>query len=88
VRDDEIAHAYSSRNGYRLPDYHRLDIAIQFRRSFLRADRVISFGIYNVYNRKNPFFLFWDKGSDGDLKLYQVTIFPVMPNISATYIFK
>ncbi|MFA6126873.1 MAG: carboxypeptidase-like regulatory domain-containing protein [Bacteroidales bacterium] len=87
-RDDEIAHAYSSRNGYRLPDYHRLDIAIQFKRSFLRADRVISFGVYNVYNRKNPFFLFWDKGSDGAMKLYQVTIFPIMPNISATYTFK
>jgi hypothetical protein len=23
-----IAHAYSSRNGFRIPDYHRMDIAI------------------------------------------------------------
>ncbi len=82
------AHVYSSRNGYRLPDYHRLDIAIQFKRSFQKVDRTISVGIYNVYNRKNPFFLFWDKGSDGAIKLYQVTIFPIMPNISVAYTFK
>jgi hypothetical protein len=83
----ETAQAYSSRNGYQLPDYHRLDIAIQFKRSFIKADRVISFGIYNAYNRKNPFFLFWDKSTDGALKLYQVTIFPIMPNISVAYTF-
>jgi len=84
---DGVAHAYSSRNGYRLPDYHRMDIAIQFKRSFLKADRTISFGIYNVYNRMNPFFLFWDRNSEGDYKLYQVTIFPIMPNISVAYTF-
>ena len=83
-----VAHAYSSRNGYRLPDYHRMDIAIQFKRSFNKADRTISFGIYNLYNRKNPFFLFWDKNSNGVMKLYQINIFPIMPNISVAYNFK
>lgn len=82
-----IAHVYSSRNGYRLPDYHRLDIAIQFKRSFLKADRTISIGIYNVYNRKNPFLLFWDQDSEGTMKLYQITLFPIMPNISFLYSF-
>lgn len=35
-------------------------------RSFLKADRVFSLGVYNAYNRMNPFFLFWDKGSSTD----------------------
>jgi hypothetical protein len=65
-----------------------MDIAIQFKRSFNKADRTISFGIYNLYNRKNPFFLFWDKNSNGVMKLYQINIFPIMPNISVAYNFK
>ena len=48
----------------------------------------LSGGIYNVYNRNKPFFLFWDRNEEGKYKLYQVPIFPIMPNISVAYNFK
>lgn len=56
---------YSSRNGYQLPDYHRLDIAInvQSRKNKNRNwQGEWSYGIYNIYDRKNVFSLFLSKG--------------------------
>ena len=83
-----LAHAYGQKNGYRMPDYHRLDIGLNFKRSFIKADRKISIGILNVYNRRNPYILYWDKDAQGKAKLMQVSMFPIMPNISVTYFFK
>lgn len=47
-----------NRNNYRLDDYHRLDLGIKLTRQKKRHERSWAFGAYNVYGRKNPFFLF------------------------------
>lgn len=83
-----IANTYSEKNGYRMPNYHRLDVGMSFRRSFSRVDRNISIGVLNVYNRKNPYFLYWTKDPQGTARLMQISMFPIMPNISVTYSFK
>jgi hypothetical protein len=52
---------YSGRNGYKLPDYHRLDIAATYSRKrelIRKLQSELVFGIYNIYNRKNIFSLF------------------------------
>ncbi len=52
---------FSGRNGYRLPDFHRLDIAATFnsrKNASRKVKRTMVFGIYNVYNRKNPFTIY------------------------------
>jgi hypothetical protein len=55
---------YSDRNKYRLPDYHRLDLAISFDEN-LRVNRrgkgSWTFSLINVYGRKNPFSVFYEK---------------------------
>jgi len=83
-----IANTYSIKNGYRMPNYHRLDLGMSFSRSFDKADRKITIGLINVYNRKNPYFLYWTKDSSGTPKLMQISMFPIMPNISVSYSFK
>ena len=45
---------YEGRNNYRMPDYHRMDLAANFHRKFKRCRRTINVSIYNVYNRQNP----------------------------------
>lgn len=48
----------SERNGFRLPDFHRLDLSATLK-SKQKPNRTwnseLTFSIYNVYNRKNPF---------------------------------
>ncbi len=81
---------YGSMNSYRMKPYHRLDLAVQIHKKLKKYERTWEFGLYNAYNRKNPFFYFIDNdyGLDGTnvIKLKQVAIFPVVPSI--TYSFK
>ena len=57
---------YSERNGYRIPDYFRLDLALIIEPShYLRQLTHLSFtiGCYNVTGRKNPYSVYYT--SDG-----------------------
>ena len=45
---------YNGKNNYRMPCYHRLDLAANLRIPGKQVDQVISAGVYNVYNRQNP----------------------------------
>jgi hypothetical protein len=70
---------YSSVNGYRLPDYHRLDIVFNahiFRR---KKQHSIQLGVYNAYNRANPFHVFVNSNTDTPGKGIQYTLLPVLP---------
>jgi outer membrane cobalamin receptor len=84
--------AFDHRNGYRMPAYHRLDIGINFHKEKKWGERVWSFGAYNVYNRKNPFFLDFstDYQQDGTWKtvLKQYSLFPIIPSISYSFKFR
>ncbi len=81
------AHIYSSRNGYRAPAYHRLDVGFNFTKIKRRFTRTFQLGIYNAYNRYNPFFIYFDKGTTGETKLYKVSLFPILPSVSWTLAF-
>lgn len=53
---------YDLRNGFRTPDYHRLDLSLTFNlyteHEILNGDWVVS--LYNVYGRKNAFSVYFD----------------------------
>ncbi|MCF2491541.1 TonB-dependent receptor [Dyadobacter sp. CY347] len=46
---------YTSRNGYRLPAYHRLDVQAMFTRKRKKWERQFVVGIFNVYDQRNLF---------------------------------
>ncbi len=78
------------RNNYRMPDYHRLDLGVNFHRKFKRARRTISVSVYNVYNRQNPYMLY--KSSRDTYRNYpsalvQLSIFPILPSFAYTLYF-
>jgi hypothetical protein len=66
--------------------YHRLDIGLQFHKKRPKYERTIEIGLYNAYNRKNPFYIYLSTkyNTDGTMKqvLNQVSIFPLIPSIS------
>ena len=70
---------FKERNGYMMPDYHRLDLAANFHFPHKQFDHILNISCYNVYCRMNPMFVEPDIYSG---KLYQVSIFPILPSIS------
>ncbi|MEH0157866.1 TonB-dependent receptor [Limibacter armeniacum] len=82
---------FGEKNNFRMAPYHRLDFAARFHKEKKRGTRTWEIGIYNLYNRRNPFFYFTDDtyNSDGTRtrKLKQVSLFPILPSISYRFDF-
>ncbi len=69
---------YSERNGYRIPDYFRLDLAINIEPShYLRqlSHLSVTFGVYNVTGRKNPYSVFYTRNSSGSVSGNMLCVF-------------
>jgi outer membrane receptor for ferrienterochelin and colicin len=80
------AEYFEERNDFRMPAYHRLDVGINLHKETKFGERTWSFGLYNMYNRQNPFFLYFGSNGAGEQGLFQISLFPVLP--SFTYSFK
>jgi len=61
--DNHQVPIYALRNNDRLPDYHRLDVALNWHLSKpgRRFQHELIFSVYNLYNRKNPVALHFNK---------------------------
>ena len=88
-----------SRNNYRLPASHTLNLGFNFHRKHRRGEGVWNLSIYNVYNRMNPNFVVRDtdsymssfadeSGSDSQFivksKLVKLTLLPIFPSVGYT----
>lgn len=85
---------YGERNGTRMDAYHRLDLGANFHKEKKNGIRTWSVGVYNAYNRRNPYFVYlgtqrqnfgMDGGSNQNVAR-QVSLFPFLPSV--TYNFK
>jgi len=82
--EQDLIRNFSERNGYELPMYHRLDLGINFEKEKKRGNRTWSFGVYNIYSRKNVFYVYNYQGTfEGseveEKRVYQVTMLPFLP---------
>lgn len=89
--DGDDAIAYSKRNEYRMPLYHRLDISANLNKQKRHGIATWSFGVYNVYARQNPLYIYADSETDEYLGssryfLKKVSVLTIVPTIS--YIFR
>jgi len=59
---------YGDKNNDRLPDYHRLDLALAWRLSKLENKFMhsLTFAVYNLYNRYNPVSINFNKIESGN----------------------
>jgi hypothetical protein len=81
---------YSGRNEYRKPDYHRLDVSVNYiprPDSKKRWKSEWNFSVYNAYNRKNPWSIYFNQ-EVGMVAPYaeMMYLFGIIPSI--TYNFK
>jgi hypothetical protein len=73
---------YGDRNNARARANHRLDLSAQYavnKKSFLQT---WSFGVYNCYNRQNPFFITVAYNPQGNRSLYQLSLLPIIPHLN------
>ncbi len=83
VYDYNSINYFEGKNQFRTPKYHRLDIGINFHKQLKRAYRTWSIGLYNAYNRKNPFIIYFETDWETDTKhLKQLSLFPILPSVS------
>lgn len=80
---------FVNRNEQRLPDFHRLDLAVNFKLNgkgkFFEGDW--TFSILNVYGRKNPFSLFFADEAGAPPQAFRLAILGV-PLASISYSIK
>ena len=108
LEENRIITVWSKRNQYRLNPYHRLDISLTIDakpfKEKLNAEtnkmvkvkkKVTSswnFSVYNVYNRANPYFIFFDFSGDpllgtAEFGASQVSLFPILPSVTWNFKF-
>ncbi|QHL87041.1 TonB-dependent receptor [Nibribacter ruber] len=90
--DYTVIPVYTERNSFRLAAYHRLDLGLVYKLKPKRGTSDLTFSVYNVYNRRNPYFVYFETLKDEETEQItgfvakQVSLFPVIPSI--TYNFK
>lgn len=81
--------AYTSRNGYRMPNYHRMDLGATYTlKKRGRFESSMNFSIYNVYGQRNPFSISFRESetNPGHTEAVRLSLFRMVPSI--TYNFK
>ncbi len=69
--------SYSLRNEYRIPDYFRIDLSINFEGTLKSRKIAHSYWMLNIYNltgRKNAYSVFF-KSEDGKINGYKMSVF-------------
>ncbi|NBC83970.1 MAG: TonB-dependent receptor plug domain-containing protein [Bacteroidetes bacterium] len=80
------------KNAFRLPPYHRLDLSLVWNlKAKQQRDSELIFSVFNVYNRPNPFYIYFviDYMPDNRFSIQpkQVSLFPILPSIAWRYKF-
>ena len=83
--------SYSTRNEFRLPSYHRLDISANYTPKQKKKKRWQGqwvFGVYNIYNRKNAASIsFRENRTTGANEALRLSIFGIIPSVSYNFKF-
>jgi hypothetical protein len=89
---------YGPKNSFRAEPYHRFDLSLQFHKKKRRHERTWELSVYNLYNRRNPFFYTFNNRAVVDPNdntkiignervLQRVSIFPIVPTLSYNFKF-
>jgi hypothetical protein len=89
VIDGVIVPAYTNRNGYRMPAYHRLDLGVTLtNKKREKFESSWNFSVYNAYARRNTYSISFRQNETDPSKTEAVrqSLFQLVPSI--TYNFK
>ena len=77
---------YTSRNGYRMPAYHRLDVSVTH---YFSKNSNLNFSVYNLYNRQNAYAITFRQVPNDPTRTeaVQYTLFPIIPSLTYNFNF-
>ena len=89
---------YGERNNFRAEAFHRLDVGVQFHKIMKKGhERTWEFSIYNLYNRKNPYYYSFrttnsynpqnPQGNEYTRQLTRYSLFGIIPSLSYSFKF-
>src|SRR5690606_28902537 len=82
---------YTDRIGYRMQNYHRLDLSSTYepRSTNKKFHSRWSFGIYNAYNRKNAYIIDFRENEQNPniTEAYKVALFGAIPSVTWNFKF-
>jgi hypothetical protein len=86
---------YGDRNTYRYPAYMRADLGIIWKWWTRRMEHDLTLSVYNVLDRRNPYFIYIDFDSvetpigDQPTRIFaeQVSLFPILPSLTWNFKF-
>ena len=100
IFEGRITDVYGARNGFRMAPYHRADVSATYtpdpakseKKGDIRRESSWTFGVYNLYNRLNPYFIYFSNEGDLtsgtlDLQANQVSLFPIIPSVTWNFKF-
>ena len=106
--EGELLVEYAPRNSYRMEAYHRADISATWYGKKLKEYKDVetgemvkkekkftsnwNFSVFNLYNRKNPYFIYFDNtgnltNGNLDVSALQVSLFPILPSVTWNFSF-
>lgn len=86
--DGAVIPYYTERNGYRMPDYHRLDLGLTvYFKERPHFNHNLNVSIFNVYARANAFSITFEEDADnpGKTKAIQTSLFRLVPSITYNF---
>jgi len=91
VVDNKVVLEYKGYNSFQMPAYNRLDIAMNYKlKPFYKINSELNLAIYNVYNRANPFQVYYNTtnvANSMDFKIKMSYLIPILPSLSWTFHF-
>jgi len=73
---------YDQLNNVRMRAYHRVDVGFNFHRKRKYYEATWNLSCYNAYNRKNPYFYYQGYNNAGNERIYQISLFPILPSLA------
>ena len=79
------------KNSFRMDAYHRLDVSASLeskKNKFRNWKGIWNFGVYNLYNRNNPYFVTTGRDNETGQRVFrQFSLFPMIPSVSYQFKF-
>ncbi|MDA3859815.1 MAG: TonB-dependent receptor [Melioribacteraceae bacterium] len=88
--DGNTLSLYTERNGYRMPDYHRLDVGATWILSkSATSEKSLTFSLFNAYNRKNAYTISFEENKDNssNTDAVRLALFGIVPSITFNFSF-
>jgi hypothetical protein len=88
--DGNVYFAYTNRNGYRMPNYHRLDLgATRQLKKTKKFSSELALSLYNAYGRQNAYQISFREGKNDPniTEAVQTSLFTFVPSISYNFKF-